>query len=494
MTTGDLNLIETGPGTLPCAAAGAKSRRLLDLLRPRQVFHLIAILLPPIAYFAFVVRDSVDAIVEDEWNATVPVIHAALHHSLTFSLLWMQHNENRMLVPNIVFVLFGRFDHYDTRSIVLLSAALYCVSYWLLVRLWRTRLGRPSSAGAAAAMLVGFVWFSFEDWENALWGFQFAWFLITFLLLVLLVSLNGSKMRPWHVGAAVVAAVVASFTSLQGLFLWPIGLLCLLWRYRKTEHRVGYEFSWISIAVLTILTYFRGYSVSTGGNISFALRHPAETAQYFFSAIGNIFPVNGGHLAVTQTAGVVIFAVATLVSIQVVRHREDWRLPVPIGLILFGILFDISIAIGRLYLGVPQALSSRYTMPNLLIVAGIAVYFLSPSTAAPEIAVHLHTRWARPNLNALPVVLVIAALVAQVILSDHYGWDAGRSEQQSLQIAARLEVNLTRVPGIEQSQLFARYVYPTLQAMRYIIRQARSDHLSVFYPPVFRFYRRLGPP
>lgn len=444
----------------------------------------IAVLLPPAVYLWFVVRNSVDGIWQDSWNGVVPLIDAALHHSLTVSMLWTQHNENRMIVANSIFVLFGRYDHYDTRSIVLLSGALYIIGFWLLLYLWRPPLHRFS--GAAATVLVGAVWFSFEDWENALWAFQLAWFLVALLLLVMLTFLARFTIRPWHLAAAGVAAALASFCSLQGLILWPIGLLCLLWRLGTLRRRVWYGGVWICAGAAAIALYFWGLDLAGDNGVSVAVRHPLVAIKFFFAAIGNLYPVHG-RFAATEVIGAVIFLVAAWVCVREFRRRADRCLPLAVALIGYGVCFDITITIGRVELGLPQALASRYTLSNLFVIVGIAVHFLSPRALA-----HLRRQSLLASLLVLPLVV---ALAGQVAVADHYGWESGKTQLRMRQISAWVEVNLTRLPASQQHTLFSEYAFgPGLTPVLQNLRQARTDHLSVFYPPVYRYYRNLKGP
>ncbi len=95
-----------------------------------------AAVVPIILYFVFVARYGVNYIYLDQWS-DVAMLHAAIHGNLTWSMLWAQHNENRMLFPNLIFILFALNGHFDTRSIMYLSAALFSVSYVFFLMLYR---------------------------------------------------------------------------------------------------------------------------------------------------------------------------------------------------------------------------------------------------------------------------------------------------------------------------------------------------------------------
>ena len=91
-------------------------------------------------YFLYVVHSSVNVPLADEWS-TVPLIHDALHGHLALSVLRAQHVESRIFLPNLIFVAAGFVDHYNVRSIMLLSAAILIASYLLLLVDFRPYLG-----------------------------------------------------------------------------------------------------------------------------------------------------------------------------------------------------------------------------------------------------------------------------------------------------------------------------------------------------------------
>ncbi|MGH3636150.1 MAG: hypothetical protein ACRDTS_19095, partial [Mycobacterium sp.] len=306
------------------------------------------------------------------------------------------------------------------------------------------------------------------------------------LLMTMLVALGASQVRPWHLWGAIASAGLATFCLLQGMILWPIGLLCLMWRLKTARRRLQYGCAWVASGVAVVLLYFRGYDFQTDKGVSVALHHPDRAVQYFLAAIGNTYPANGGHLAIPEAIGAVILLAAVWVAVRTFRRPDRRRLPLPLALISFGLCFDISIAVGRLYLGIPEALSSRYAMPNLLIVVGVSIHFLSRRAAR-------HSRELQHGL-ALSTFLVVVAVLAQIAVADHYGWLNGNSQRLVRHGTAWVEANLTRLPPREQYALFGQYAYPTLNSAKLLVAVAKADHLSVYFPPEYRFYQRLPGP
>ena len=104
------------------------------------------------------------------------------------------------------------------------------------------------------------------------------------------------------------------------------------------------------------------------------------------SSVGNAFlpnPTQPGRILVSTHFGdrelfgaLILLAAALVVGLSLLERRTKSRLPVPILLITFGVLYDFTVAMGRAYFE-PGALVNRYVMPNILILLGIVVYTLA---------------------------------------------------------------------------------------------------------------------
>jgi hypothetical protein len=85
-------------------------------------------------------------------------------------------------------------------------------------------------------------------------------------------------------------------------------------------------------------------------------------------------------------------------------------------------------------------------------------------------------------------------LVIQSVTATRYGLASGGTDRQDRITGARTIVNLDRIPAAQAQLLISRYVYPTAAALAPFLREAEADHLGVFAPAPFRFYRSKGPP
>ncbi len=133
---------------------------------------------PALAYFAFVHHYALNVPVNDQWS-DVLLVEKAFSGHLSLGDLWAQHNENRILVPNLIVLLLAYTTHLDIITEDYLSAVLLAGSVFLIVRTHRRRSpATPLIWYCPVAILM----FSWAQYENTLWGFQLAWYVVLICL------------------------------------------------------------------------------------------------------------------------------------------------------------------------------------------------------------------------------------------------------------------------------------------------------------------------
>jgi hypothetical protein len=478
------------------AGARRSEPRLNSSITRRDIGTGVVVAVLAIIYVIFVLHYAVNVVFFDEWDV-VPIIHAALHSHLTLGVLWTQHNENRMLVPNLLFVASALVHNYNSKAVMLFSALLFIVSYVLILAVFRRYIGRHVSP--VHALTLGVVWFSFEDTGNALLAFQLAWYLIVLCLMVLIFLF--SKERRHHkvvLALAVVTSVAASFSSIQGLIVWPIGLILLLWKLPRTRQRCLEASTWCVLAVITAGIYFYGWNSNwDGGSLGFAIHHPIGMVKFFLASVGNVVPTTNTDLRTHELLGVALCAVSLYVIVLSIRDRAmRVRIPLPVSLIAFGLLFDGSVALGRLNYGIAYALSSRYTMANLVVLVGIVAFAWAHEKPAQVTRERDHRLGTIPRFAFLALMMLF--LVVQVSTATNIGIKSAGSIRESRVIAAQTLVNLDRMPSSESQQLLLANDLAndigSYSLLGPLLREAQEDHLSVFAPGPYAFYRSKGPP
>ena len=462
---------------------------------PLSAALIIAIVIPPVLYLAFVVHYGVNALFADDWTL-IPLINASMHGGLSWQLLWGQHNESRILIPNLLFIAFGRLDHLNAKTIMYFGALLFSAGYALLLLAYREYAGK--FLGAVPTLLTGLVWFSLSEFENTLWAFQLSWFIVDAGLLLLLYTLSRRAKPALMLGVAVLVAVIASFSLLQGLILWPVGLFCLMWRKQDRRQKRRECGLWIVAAVGTAAFYFDGYNSSAGatggGSISFALSHPIDLLAYTVTAIGNVFPSDWpptrSAVDVHQVVGSALLAVGLFVFYRSWRERPgDRRVPLPAALILYAVLFDLTIAVGRSSGGASQAQSFRYTMANLLLLIGVALYGFS-RLSTPTRRSHRRSRYGTGKVFRIGIpIALVTVLVVQIVQATDVGLVSAHATQLAREEDDRLVLNLTQITNPQEKELVILDVYPPgLAVVSPLVAEARRDKLIVFAPGQDRPY------
>jgi hypothetical protein len=449
------------------------------------------------AYLVFVIHYSANGLLLDDWSFA-HLVHAAVHGRLTLGALWSQHNENRMFVPNVMMVTLAVATHDNTRTAMIVSALVFVASYLCFLLVLQTYLRRRLMV--VEVLATGVVWFSLADWQNALWGFQFAWYLMLFLLMAmlwLLLAVPIERRGPVVFAGAVAIAVAASYSSAQGVFLWPVGLLCLLWPLpgnpRRWPHRAQREIVvWIVAAFVTIVVYFWGLQRTQTGFSSSSWHHPLMILQSVLANVGEVFPTTNPDVGLHELIGSILLLAGAFVVVTSFRERRDSpQSALPVALILFTILFDPSVASNRLAFGVVPSLAPRYTMANLLLFLTILVYGLGHLGGPSKVVLH---SGSRARLFVIGILAVVTSI--QLVVSTDNGLNRAETSNESVMLGDRIVVNQDQIPHGEELcyALAGIETYTGEVGDNEALVEAQEDRLSEFSPGPYETYRAEGLP
>jgi hypothetical protein len=436
------------------------------------------------AYLAYLARYATNGVYWDEWNWVAIFRTASLGH-LTFQDLWAQHNEDRMLFPNLIMLVIGHATRFTEIPFIYLGAALLIAAFILLAIGCRDEVRRHPLLYTPCVLVV----FSLAQYQNSLWAFQIGWFLTVACICGVLVLLSGPQIRPWQVAAAMTLAVIASYSSLQGLTVWPAGLLVLL----RPRVSATLRTSWCAIAFLVTLVYI--------WNLDFAQLGGPPLSQFLsdlptaFSGVlvtaGSVAPnlnaptAAGVDYTATTLLGAMILLGGGLVITSWAAHgRRDRVLGIAAALVVVGILFDLSLMPSRLSAGVVNGTVSRYTTFNLLLLTG--VYLGAVRTLYLSVTGGSALRIA---LSSVGVGFVAAILCIQVPVSFDAGILGGRATRAEHTEAADLTANFAIAPP----SLVAAYGYPPSDSyFTSLSGYLSANHLSVFGDGEAASFRATG--
>ena len=479
-------------------------------IRHNTVLTVATACVAPILYVLYVNHYAVNTFFFDNYPP-IRLIAAAFRGNLRASQVWTQYAEGRQPILNLFFIFFGYVNRADVRSILLFSAAVFIASYVVVLALFRHYL--QESLTPIPVLLVSVVWLSLGDVQNSLFAYQLSLYFLVLSVVVMLFALTvpGSRRALW-LAVAVLAAVGASLSFINGFVAWPLGAICILWCQPWTRHAAGEIGIWLVSMLVTGAIYFHGYHGSDTGCASGrscavrdSLGHPVLTARVFLALIGGVIPARGvfprmsnGSYETTlvhsslrfELVGAVLLAAAIFILVQSWRQRSAReRMPLPMLMICFALFWDAMIALGRASLGLPFVISiNRYIMPNLILLTGIVMYAWAHR---PRPRRDVANR--RPSLAWFTLLVLLCFLAVQVTASTSFALASGRTVHKMFVEQARLWVNLDRVPVRARAcevnlvlnfELFTGNPPP----------QAQRNKLGQFRPDSYRHFRKLGPP
>ena len=471
--------------------------------KKRNLPVLAVLCLPIVLYFSYIACYGVNFIFWDEWDS-VPMVHHFLAGNLTFSDVWSRHNENRMLLPNLFFLLNAEFNHFNTKFEMFVSGIFLLISFLMIVKVYRSRTHRALSW----MIPVSFLMFSFSQYENILWGFQVAWYFILVCLIgvfYLLESPHESGRQAGRFWFSVFLATSASFSSFQGLLLWPAGLLYLLAnRFDRTQRII-----WIVSGACVTGLYFTHLGFHKMGVSLAPIYHPIESFKFLLIAIGSVIPVSSGYFQLppfgfhpAEFTGALLLLLGGGVIVQGIRKGpDDKSYLLPAGLCLFAILFDLSLVGGRQQFGLLQATAPHYTTYNLLLIVGIYLgllrelqnlrvnpirFIVVMLRFSPNSSIQLD------NVNALRTITGVVFCIAfvQVLVSYYVGLKEGKDFYRSRVKGAQLLVNHDLAPDL----LITNYATGNAALFRKEAPFLESHDLSVFATSNVIVYRKKGLP
>ena len=169
---------------------------------------------------------------------------------------------------------------------------MFIAAYGLLLVVFQRYISTPLKP--IPVLIVGLVWFSIGDFSNALTLSLALYLDLFFFLAMLFAFVVPNKHRGLWFSIALVAAIAASLSVIQGFVVWPMGAICILW-CQPWARRAQWEVSvWILAMVGTLVVYLPGYQGSgcdiAHCSVSSSLAHPGLTVQSFLVVLGGVIP------------------------------------------------------------------------------------------------------------------------------------------------------------------------------------------------------------
>jgi hypothetical protein len=482
------------------------SQQLSPKRRYLTVLAVAGFLVPVLGYFLFVHAFGVNVPFQDQWS-DVQIIADSFSGHLGLAQLWSLHNENRIFFPNLIVLLLSRTTDFNVLVEEYLSAALLVLSIAVLVIAHRRRVGRiPWLCYCPVAFLM----VSIVQYQDTLWGFQFAWYLVLAASIVALYLLDRTVLTWPILALAVASSIVASFSSLQGLIVWPVGLILLFFRHRPRP----FVIAWIVSAIIITGVYFVGFNSNQSDTANYVIHHPVATVRFYLALIGDVLGNNlpatsGITLAVELFGLIILIASVWAVGAVCLGRLAPQGGPLAVALICFGFLFAALATGSRAFQGLSAASASRYRTFDLLPLVGIYLLALEGlgyrriAVGKPRLA-DVERRVVRPigvndvsrrGLRRRSVSIFAVTVAALMCLQFGVGIPEGLAQTRSYHSAqvrgARVLSDIKHYP--DGYVAYTLGVFQSAGFIRQMARVVEQHRLSLFATDAAAQYRAEGP-
>lgn len=446
--------------------------------------------------FWFIHRYAVNTVLYDNWS-DVRLIGRANAGALSFGDLWAQHGENRIFLPNLIALGLAHSVRFNIVDEDYLSGLLLALTAILLIFAHHRR--SPSTPWLYYIPVVVTV-LSLNQGTMDLFGFALSWYLEICALSVALFLLDREVLGwPIFVGAAA-AGIGGSLSSLEGLLIWPVGLLLLYHRSRPRPIVIA----WIAIAAASIILYFYRFNFGATDSDTYDFHHPLEALRFFFFSIGNVLGIaipnspTLGDYAVLAFGAVVFLVACWILIIGLPRPAEQTGASIGVGLVVFGVLYTISLTIGRAGSGLVAL--PRYSIFDLILLAGCYLAIVDGSLFSRSrwrdetqgyhaARSHIHPRHGKPLPGILAtrrsamqtsfLLVLIGLIFIQIGIGTREAFSAADSWHAHELAAADITANISTAPdGLVHRNLGS--AFESAQFIRAETDVAKVNHLSLF--------------
>jgi len=383
--------------------------------RVRLFIIIFLIILPALLALFFIKKYAVNVSMWDDLMF-VPLFDKLHTGHLSFGDLFAQHNEHRIFFPRLLMLLLGVITHYNTIVECYFSWFLICLMGYVF---FKSHIRAFGTGEIALATFVPIVWLIFTPRQlaNLYWGFQMQIWMVIFFFLLAIYLLATSRGLTWRFALAAASGVVCTFSMGNGLLVWPIGLIMILWiRQSQTgELRRLYLkmcYIWCLIGIVAIVANFIGYHGQFGNNIQYCVQHPLSCFAYFLASLGGLSPYEYPAILI----GLFLLILYIYTGVTLVRQTKARPYTaLSLSLILFALLSFLLATPQRTSLGVWDAVADRHSTFAILGMVGLYMAIMSLLFKYVTVKTFLRADLDRTSFGFLVFIVILGIVIS-------YGW------------------------------------------------------------------------
>lgn len=427
----------------------------------------------------------------DQWKLP-SLFEKVFEGDISFQDFFVPYNEHRLFFPRFIFIALAFLTHWNTKYEMYFSILLMIFSYVLIHQIYSRKIVVKDKKFWLISLSISIILTSFIQMGNFLFGFQIAWFLINFCLILaifLLTSQINSIRLKISLGA--IACIIASFSSAHGLMTWLAVLPCILTlahesNQTRTISVIKVVLCWVILFLSSCLAYFHNYqNLSDHPDVLLFVKQDLDVSlNYFFSLLGN--PLLAGS-NLSWLFGLMISVNFFWFFIRYLRNpysefscqASPW-----FSMGLFSFLFALITTIGRSGGGVAPAYTSRYTSETILLIIALVQLWQLESFKLPNY------RWKCLVITTILTVFVSISSINQIPFAQEVRLD-GEWFRSCLEISESVDSGLDHC--LERMYPDPKYVREQAKVLNKIGFRQDPDSLN-FIDAQNNFYGFLDSP
>src|ERR1700761_9397130 len=252
--------------------------------------------------------------VSDYWR-TAAFLHS--YQRFDFRVLWQQHNEHRIVFPELVFAADYLLLHGQQCLPLAISFLCYAGTWLVMAQTFAREAHVAAMVRGVGILLAGII----IGWQGSAVvladTFLLQWTLLQFaalMSLALLARLKETAARADLVGV-IAAAIIATYSSANGLLLWPVLIAAALFLSIGKRHVLALAIS----AVVSIGLYFIGYHFTGAVSIGKLLSHP----WYLLEFVGAYVSMPFGAIKSTEFGvRLGLISLAIVIAFAVIAYKK----------------------------------------------------------------------------------------------------------------------------------------------------------------------------
>ena len=329
-------------------------------------------LIPVVLLIGFVANFSVNVPIDDEWRLA-NLFEKIATGNVNFNDFWALHSNHRILFPKIIIAVLAFASQWNINYQLCLSIGLAVITFIAMYSLSSMQVKNAGdNLWHLANILTCILLCSLVQYENWLWGFQLAWFLVNLCFVSAVYALlSNHKLLPYiKISIAAVFCFIASFSLAQGLLSWLAAIPAVVAIEGNVAQKRKRLIVWMLLFVATCAIYSIDYHPSRKTSIISLLNKPLVVIDYFLSLLGSpIVRLSG----ISALVGLLIFGIFLFLAVHFVIKISEHREALPwLSIGLFSVLSALFITAGRAEFGAIQAIeSSRYTTNSILLLIAL---------------------------------------------------------------------------------------------------------------------------